>query len=309
MRQALPFTLHEMNIVPEITRQAAGEGDACLLFALEGRLIALVSHRRYVLHANDYILLGPEETARLATQGGARVLLLRMETAFLAGAGVGGEDLLAAFTPARLEENRLVTSQNNTNLLIRYFFQNLRRGATLPLGISYCHHLLALMAILVGRSAAHQPADGRGQHAFSINAVYYYVRDHLGEDLSLDTLAEKLYFNKYYIAHAFKRETGMSLHHYIAEKRMEHALTLLMQVRRCTAPLRPAAMPTMHTSSALSRKSTACRRKKYCRFHGERGRKRLPPPGREAGFFSHVIYFRARTPCGGSGCPWGQRRA
>ena len=31
-----------------------------------------------------------------------------METAFLAGAGVGGEDLLAAFTPARLEENRLV---------------------------------------------------------------------------------------------------------------------------------------------------------------------------------------------------------
>ena len=152
-----------------------------------------------------------------------------METAFLAGAGVGGEDLLAAFTPARLEENRLVTSQNNTNLLIRNFFQNLRRGATLPLGVSYCHHLLALMAILVGRSAAHQPADGRGQHAFSINAVYYYVRDHLGEDLSLDTLAEKLYFNKYYIAHAFKQETGMSLHHYIAEKRMEHALTLLMQ--------------------------------------------------------------------------------
>lgn len=57
-----------------------------------------------------------------------------METAFLAGAGVGGEDLLAAFTPARLEENRLVTSQNNTNLLIRNFFQNLRRGATLPWG-------------------------------------------------------------------------------------------------------------------------------------------------------------------------------
>lgn len=134
MRQALPFTLHEMNIVPEITRQAAGEGDACLLFALEGRLIALVSHRRYVLHANDYILLGPEETARLATQGGARVLLLRMETAFLAGAGVGGEDLLAAFTPARLEENRLVTSQNNTNLLIRIFFKTCAGGPRCPWG-------------------------------------------------------------------------------------------------------------------------------------------------------------------------------
>lgn len=32
MRQALPFTLHEMNIVPEITRQAAGkETRACCL--------------------------------------------------------------------------------------------------------------------------------------------------------------------------------------------------------------------------------------------------------------------------------------
>ncbi len=279
MRQALPFTLHEMNIVPEITRQAAGEGDACLLFALEGRLIALVSHRRYVLHANDYILLGPEETARLATQGGARVLLLRMETAFLAGAGVGGEDLLAAFTPARLEENRLVTSQNNTNLLIRNFFQNLRRGATLPLGVSYCHHLLALMAILVGRSAAHQPADGRGQHAFSINAVYYYVRDHLGEDLSLDTLAEKLYFNKYYIAHAFKRETGMSLHHYIAEKRMEHALTLLMQ----GTPVHRTATACGYADDAhfirAFKKKYGLPPKKYCRLHGERGEE-TPPAAR-----------------------------
>lgn len=280
MRQALPFTLHEMNIVPQAARQVAGEGDACLLFALEGRLIALVAHRRYALHANDYILLGPEETARLATEGGARVLLLRMETAFLAGAGVGGEDLLAAFTPAQLGENRLVTAQNNTNLLIRNFFPNLRRGAALPLGISYCHHMLALMAILVGRSAAHQPAaEERVQHTFSINAVYYYVRDHLGEDLSLDTLAEKLYFSKYYIAHAFKRETGMSLHRYIAEKRMEHALNLLMQ----GTPVHRAAAACGYADETYFirafKKKYGLPPKKYCRLHGER-REKTPPAAR-----------------------------
>ena len=135
------------------------------------------------------------------------------------------------------------------------------------------------MAILVGRSAAHQPADGRGQHAFSINAVYYYVRDHLGEDLSLGTLAEKLYFNKYYIAHAFKRETGMSLHHYIAEKRMEHALTLLMQ----GTPVHRAATACGYADDAhfirAFKKKYGLPPKKYCRLHGERGEE-TPPAAR-----------------------------
>ena len=147
------------------------------------------------------------------------------------------------------------------------------------MGVSYCHHLLALMAILAGRSAAHQPADGRGQHAFSINAVYYYVRDHLGEDLSLDTLAEKLYFNKYYIAHAFKRETGMSLHHYIAEKRMEHALTLLMQ----GTPVHRTATACGYADDAhfirAFKKKYGLPPKKYCRLHGERGEE-TPPAAR-----------------------------
>lgn len=277
MRQALPFTLHEMDVVPEAARQVSGEGEACLLFALEGKLIAVVNARRYLLHANDYLLLGTEETARLATGEGARVVLLRMEAAFLESAGVAGENLLAPFSPVRLEENRLVTSQNNANLLIRSFFQNLRRGAALPLGVSYCHHLLALLAIIAGRSAAHQPAtEGRGQHGFSINAVYYYVRDHLSEDLSLDTLAEKLYFNKYYIAHAFKRETGMSLHCYIAEKRMEHALTLLMQ----GTPVHRAASACGYADDAhfirAFKKKYGLPPKKYCRLHGERGEEKTP---------------------------------
>ena len=109
--------------------------------------------------------------------------------------------------------------------------------------------------------------------------MYYYVRDHLGEDLSLDTLAEKLYFNKYYIAHAFKRETGMSLHHYIAEKRIEHALTLLMQ----GTPVHRAATACGYADDAhfirAFKKKYGLPPKKYCRFHGERGEE-TPPAAR-----------------------------
>ncbi len=281
MRRTLPFALHEMNVIPDLNRQVTCEGEVGLVFALAGRLSAEVNGRRYALRANDYLLLGAGESARLSTGEGARVTLLRMETAFLDGAGVDGEDLLASFAPARLEENRLVTSQNNANLLIRSFFQNLRRGAALPLGVSYCHHLLALLAIIAGRSAAaRKPAtEGRGQHAFFINTVYYYVRDHLGEDLSLDTLAEKLYFNKYYIAHAFKRETGMPLHRYIAEKRMERARTLLLR----GTPVHRAAAACGYADDAhfirAFKKKYGLPPKKYCRLHGER-EEETPPSAR-----------------------------
>ncbi len=287
MRQELPFILQDADVSREGYRQVSGEGEARILFTLEGCVTAVVNQRRSTLRINDYLLLGPEDRARMtaAGEGLSRVTLLRMDPAFLAGAGVAGENLLDVFSPERLEKNRFVSSQHNTNLLIRSFFQNLRRGAELPMGVSYCHHLLALLSIIAGRSAAAQmpAAEGRGQHTLSINAVYYYVRDHLSEDLSLDVLAEKLYFNKYYIAHAFKRETGMSLHQYISEKRLERARELLLM----GTPVHRAAAACGYADDAHFVRSFKQKYglppKKYCRLHGERGEETPLPPDRETG--------------------------
>lgn len=47
-----------------------------------------------------------------------------------------------------------------------------------------------------------------------------YISGHLAEPLSLDLLAGKFYVSKYYIAHTFKDHMGISLHRYIAQKRL-----------------------------------------------------------------------------------------
>lgn len=47
-----------------------------------------------------------------------------------------------------------------------------------------------------------------------------YISAHLAEPLSLDLLAGKFYVSKYYIAHTFKDHMGISLHRYIAQKRL-----------------------------------------------------------------------------------------
>lgn len=47
-----------------------------------------------------------------------------------------------------------------------------------------------------------------------------YINNHLGEDLSLETLASFFYVSKYHISHIFKEHMGLSLHQYILKKRL-----------------------------------------------------------------------------------------
>lgn len=47
-----------------------------------------------------------------------------------------------------------------------------------------------------------------------------YINEHLEEDLSLEQLAKEFYVSKYYIAHAFKNNIGISIHQYIMKKRL-----------------------------------------------------------------------------------------
>ena len=47
-----------------------------------------------------------------------------------------------------------------------------------------------------------------------------YMEEHLEEELSLDRLAREFYVSKYYIAHLFKENTGISIHQYIVKKRL-----------------------------------------------------------------------------------------
>lgn len=50
--------------------------------------------------------------------------------------------------------------------------------------------------------------------------IIYYIEDHLSDDLSLDVLAKEFFINKYYIAHLFKDNIGISIHQYIRKKRL-----------------------------------------------------------------------------------------
>ena len=60
-----------------------------------------------------------------------------------------------------------------------------------------------------------------------IETTVRYIKDHLSEDLHLDTLANQFSLSPVYFHKKFKATTGKTLHAYIEDQRIKKALTLL----------------------------------------------------------------------------------
>ena len=73
-----------------------------------------------------------------------------------------------------------------------------------------------------------------------VASVKNYIYQHYAEDLSLETLAEKVYLSSGYLSFIFKKETGMNLNRFIRVVRMEKAKELLcssnMKVAQVSGP-------------------------------------------------------------------------
>lgn len=53
-----------------------------------------------------------------------------------------------------------------------------------------------------------------------IEKILKYINANLGEELSIENLAQRFYMSKYYLMHRFKEETGYTLHNYVMQKRL-----------------------------------------------------------------------------------------
>ena len=60
-------------------------------------------------------------------------------------------------------------------------------------------------------------------------AVRHYIDTHYKEPLTLDMLAREAHVSKYYLAHAFKEEYGLSPIHYMISRRIEEGRYLLSE--------------------------------------------------------------------------------
>lgn len=57
--------------------------------------------------------------------------------------------------------------------------------------------------------------------------VLRYILDHLGEELTVESLSKRFFISRYYLMHRFKAVTGYTVHQYISQKRLLRAGELI----------------------------------------------------------------------------------
>lgn len=88
----------------------------------------------------------------------------------------------------------------------------------------YTNRLIGLLYRYLGaadeKEQAHAATD-------KVKEIVSYIHANYAEKLSLDEIAEKFYSSKYYLAHSFKKQLGISIGNYIKEVRLFHSFRML----------------------------------------------------------------------------------
>lgn len=61
-----------------------------------------------------------------------------------------------------------------------------------------------------------------------------YIDENLAEDVDIDSLAESFYISKYHMMRQFRKETGLTIHNYLSQRRLLHARDLMEKGMRAT---------------------------------------------------------------------------
>ena len=87
----------------------------------------------------------------------------------------------------------------------------------------YEKNMLSILAILFLRSciSSDHVMLSRNRKNLVMDDIFRYIREHLTEDLSLETLEEQFYVSRYHLCREFKKLSGQTIHSYIVKSRLD----------------------------------------------------------------------------------------
>jgi AraC-like DNA-binding protein len=129
------------------------------------------------------------------------------------------------------QHNRIPASIVNEYALPDYF-NNVGRYVTHRVSESdamiksyFIQFLVTLNSI--GVSSAEKPARPSDKHHSRIDDIIDFLTDNITPDITLDFLSEKFFINKYYMCHAFKDKTGLTIKEFTNTRKITRAKNLL----------------------------------------------------------------------------------
>ena len=197
-----------------------------IYFLIDGKMEYLVEGRSYHLEPGDLLLINPMELHQPVTVSDDEVfdrIVLWVDQQFMDSHASPTCSLTHCFSNTPAHTNLLRPSPAQRADITLRLEGLLRERYDQDYGSEQCGEGMLLQFLVeLNRLALQEEknhANERGS-ASPIQQVLAYVSEHYSEDLSLESLAQRFYISKYYLAHAFKKISGTSLHQYILLKRL-----------------------------------------------------------------------------------------
>ena len=190
----------------------------------------MVDGHRYNLEPGDLVLIGSHCVHRPEFEPGIPYerIIIYISPDFLRRQSSAECDLLACFSGAG--SHVLRPGEKTRRQLFSLAAQLEREIADEGYGHVILGNVLLLQLLVeIGRNQRNaavlpgpvEPGNGR------IQDILGYIDANLAEDITIDLLSEQFYISKYHMMRLFRRETGQSIHHYLTDRRLLHARSLI----------------------------------------------------------------------------------
>lgn len=199
-----------------------------LYFFINGNASYIIENGHYRLQSGDILLISPQNLHQLDINDSRETyerIVLWLNPRYVRSLSTQDTDLAECFKACDGRKSFLLRdgelSQNVQDMLYELYDCREKRdfGKDIEEETLVKRLLLALSRFTLENNDLQEAVKRRRADA-TVSAIMRYIDDNIDGDLSLDTIAEKIYLNKFYLSRLFKSETNSTLHQYVLKKRL-----------------------------------------------------------------------------------------
>lgn len=190
-------------------------------------------------------------------------IVLWVDNEFLLKFSQPGQDLTTCFKLADKKsfnlirlDSKLQEKIQTTMADLEEAFESQEFGSQLLAQSLFLEFLIYLNRIHLNNSYIYDQSSF--EYDNQIVEIINYIKDHIGDDLSVEMIANEFFLSKHYLMHKFKAKTGYTLHNYILNKRLFKTMELIKEGTPITNAASLCGFQDYSTFSRAFRKNYHC---------------------------------------------------
>jgi AraC-like DNA-binding protein len=207
-----------------------------VFFFISGKVTYIIEGKSYRLRTGDIVLINNKELHKpLIDSGGTyERIVIWIDPEYVAKLCTDSTDLVMCFdSSSRKKYNLLRPSAERSSYLKNIVSKLEKVSSSTGYGSSILKHVyLTELIVFLNRAyidTKDEEIEVDIEYNQKISNIIEFINSNLNEDLSLEKLSAKFYISKYHLLREFKKNIGYTIHHYIQNKRLIMARTLLQQ--------------------------------------------------------------------------------